>query len=272
MTNPLDLAVSLRRSGSKTYNITGNVNTGGGAEKISDLEDVDLTGILDGYILVYNAANEEWVVEPKPVDGVDGATGPAGPAGADGATGPAGPAGADGADGANTVADLTDVDLTGLADNYILVYDTATSKWLVEAKPTGGSGDVTAITTRAVATITSASSIAAGAQTQFNAAIDGKAVRLYTVETNVEMRVRIYTDSTSATADASRPIGTDPATNSGCLFEFVTTPSLLISKLSPLVDIFSSNTNQEEFTFILTNLSSSSSILEVDFIYITQEL
>jgi hypothetical protein len=242
MTSPLELAIALSRTGKKTITIEGNVNTGGGAEKISELEDVDLTGILDGYILVYDAPTETWIVEPKPTGS-----------------------------GASAVADLTDVDLAGLADNYILVYDTTTSKWLVEPKP-AGSTDVTAITTRATTTVSSGTSIAAGAQTQFNAPIDGKAVRLYTIETNVEMRVRIYTDSTSATADASRPIGTDPAVNSGCLFEFVTTPSLLISKLSPLVDIFSSNINQEEFTFILTNLSASSSILEVDFTYITQEL
>ena len=38
------------------------------------------------------------------------------------------------------VDDLTDVDLTGLADDYILVYDNATGLWKVEAKPTGGGG------------------------------------------------------------------------------------------------------------------------------------
>lgn len=242
MTNPLDLAVQLRRSGSRTYTIEGNVNTGG-AEKISELTDVDLTGLLDGYILVYDATAEEWKVEAKAAGS-----------------------------GAENLSELADVDLTGLADDYILVYDSTTSKWIVEAKPTGGTGDFTVIATRDTATIASAASVAAGAQTQFDSIINGKAVRLYTIETNVPMRVRIYTDSTSATADASRAIGTDPATNSGCLFEFVTTPSLLISKLSPLVDIFSDNIDQEDFTFILSNLDDTTSILEVTFTYIMQEI
>lgn len=90
--------------------------------------------------------------------GSAGPTGPAGSAGADGSTGPTGPAGSagqgvpvggtagqilakvDGTDyntewitntggGASSVAELTDVLLTDLADNQVLLYNSTNSKW-----------------------------------------------------------------------------------------------------------------------------------------------
>jgi hypothetical protein len=114
--------------------------------------------------------------------------------------------------------------------------------------------------------------ILAGGEVMFNIDLGAKALRLYSIETNIPQRVRIYTDSDSATADAERDVTVDPADNSGCLFEFVTTTELLISKLSPLVDIFSDNTNQTEFTFILQNLSEADEILDVTLTYIIQEI
>lgn len=386
MTNPLELAASLRRGSIK------RITTGGtGVGNLADLTDVDLTGLDNNYILVYDEPTETWVAEPKPTGGVDGALGYYGsfydmtdqPLASTTVAQPIAIGTTAEANGVSIVNgdeitfeyagtysltfsiqvtnlandvqkavfwvktnnvdypdSATEIDLkprksssipnrqvitinyvaTAEAGQQVQIYWAGDSTDLkVESLPagtspvypaipsiivtavqvmntqvgptgpqgpageTGPQGEVgpqgpqgepgtSGLPSRDTVSISSTSSIAAGAQTQFNATLDGKAVRLYTIETNVEMRVRIYTDSTSATADASRPIGTDPATNSGCLFEFVTTPSLLISKLSPLVDIFSSNTNQEEFTFILTNLSASSSILEVDFTYITQEL
>jgi hypothetical protein len=114
--------------------------------------------------------------------------------------------------------------------------------------------------------------IAAGSSVQFNIDLGAKALRLYSIETNIPMRVRIYADSVSATADFFRSVTVDPVDNSGCLFEFVTTTELLISKLSPLVDIFSDNENQTEFTFILQNLTDTAEILDATFTYIVQEI
>lgn len=50
------------------------------------------------------------------------------------------------AGGALAVGDLTDVDLTGLADNNILRYDSASGNWLVEALPAGGAHDLNSAT------------------------------------------------------------------------------------------------------------------------------
>jgi hypothetical protein len=80
----------------------------------SDISDVDLTGLEDGYALVYDEVSETWKAQlrigptgptgaagptgPAGADGapgVDGATGPTGPAGLIGETGPTGPQGAD---------------------------------------------------------------------------------------------------------------------------------------------------------------------------------
>jgi hypothetical protein len=44
----------------------------------------------------------------------------------------------DGLLGPNTMAAQTDVDLTGLTDGDILVWDATTSKWIREAAPSGG--------------------------------------------------------------------------------------------------------------------------------------
>ena len=53
------------------------------------------------------------------------------------------PAWADNTAGASALSDLTDVDLTGLADDDILVYDSTSSKWLPEAQSGGGGGSLT---------------------------------------------------------------------------------------------------------------------------------
>ena len=44
------------------------------------------------------------------------------------------------AGGATALADLTDVDLTGLADGNMLVYDSGTATWVVATPATGASG------------------------------------------------------------------------------------------------------------------------------------
>lgn len=58
---------------------------------------------------------------------VTGVMGPAGPAGPAGPTGPTGPAGSS---GASSVSQLTDVNLTGLTDESVLVYESDVSQWI----------------------------------------------------------------------------------------------------------------------------------------------
>lgn len=47
------------------------------------------------------------------------------------------------AGGASALADLTDVDLTGVSDNDVLAYDSGTGTWVPVAPTAGGSGPVT---------------------------------------------------------------------------------------------------------------------------------
>jgi hypothetical protein len=69
-----------------------------------------------------------------------GPTGPTGPVGAQGPAGaPTGPTGPTGPQGPNAVSLLTDVDITNLTNDSILVYSTSTNKW--EARLTLSGGD-----------------------------------------------------------------------------------------------------------------------------------
>ncbi|NCU41090.1 hypothetical protein EOL73_05050, partial [Candidatus Saccharibacteria bacterium] len=69
------------------------------ALQVEDLADVDVTGIEDGFTLVWDAATETW--------GVGAGTG-----------------------GASALADLSDVDLTDLADGDALVWDATAGTWV----------------------------------------------------------------------------------------------------------------------------------------------
>ncbi len=81
-------------------------NTGaaaaGGSTTLAGLTDVDLTGIGDGDVLVYDSGTSTWYAVP------------------------------------NALANLTDVDATGVADGDVLTYDSGTSKWLPAAPSAGG--------------------------------------------------------------------------------------------------------------------------------------
>ena len=58
--------------------------------------------------------------------GPTGSQGPTGPTGATGATGPQGPTGTEGID---TLEELTDTEISGIADKHLLKYNIATGKW-----------------------------------------------------------------------------------------------------------------------------------------------
>jgi|GEM_PF-6273505 len=77
--------------------------------------------------------------------------------------------------------------------------------------------------------------------------------QLLQITTNYPCRVRLYTSTEKRDADITRPIGTDPESNHGLLFEFVTTSSLLTADLSPVVDGFSATSS---VAYHLTNLDT----------------
>ena len=68
-----------------------------GASTLAGLDDVDTTGLADGFTLVWDATSSTWQV---------------------------------GAGGAGALADLTDVDLTDLADGDAMVWDATAERWV----------------------------------------------------------------------------------------------------------------------------------------------
>ena len=90
-----------------------------------------------------------------------------------------------------------------------------------------------------------------------------KSYMLQKVETSVASRVRLYTDSGSRAADASRAEGTDPTSDSGLIAEVITTGSQAIL-ISP--GAFGFNDESTPTTNIpcrVTNKSGGASIVEV---------
>lgn len=111
--------------------------SGGGASALNDLSDVDLTTPSDGQILRYDGTNQEWINSnetqelPTVSSADEGKVLTVDNNGDWIVTTPSG--------GSSSISTLTDVELTSLANNQILKYDSASSKW-VNANESGGGG------------------------------------------------------------------------------------------------------------------------------------
>ena len=93
-----------------------------------------ITTEVDYYVPInYGAQGPEGAVGPQGPQGPQGAIGPQGlqgdkgDTGNTGATGPQGPIGT--IEGSLSLSTISDVDITGLVDGALLVYDTGQSKW-----------------------------------------------------------------------------------------------------------------------------------------------
>jgi hypothetical protein len=123
---------------------------------------------------------------------------------------------------------LSDVDTTtsAPADGQTLVWSSAGGKWL-PGTISGGGGGTLAARAAVAATTASLANTATG-----NITITGyKGYMLYKIQTSAAAWVRIYTDTTSRTADATRVEGADPSPGSGVVAEVITTgaQTILIS-------------------------------------------
>lgn len=120
---------------------------------LADLTDVDLTEMNSGYVLTYDSntgkvkfqppqgANGEVIVGPQGPPGPQGEPGPVGLQGPQGIQGLPGPQGEQGVPGATTLEGLTDVDVSGKANGYVLTYDSSSGKTKFSPVPAGnGSG------------------------------------------------------------------------------------------------------------------------------------
>lgn len=129
-----------------------------------------------------------------------------------GSPGPTGPPGADGADGV----------------------DGATGP----PGPTGPTGPAGASGLQARRDESfSTASLAAGAGANADVTLD-KADSILRTQTNRPARVRAYCTSAYRTADAARPVTTDPSGDHGCLLEVVTATGALSIPSSPAAHLF----------------------------------
>ncbi|HET8588981.1 MAG TPA: hypothetical protein VFM01_05060, partial [Nakamurella sp.] len=91
----------------------------------------------------------------------------------------------------------------------------------------------TATAPRNTATVTTAS-LTTGASGDVSLTM-AETYRLLSLATDKPARVRVYATSADRSADASRPVGTDPDDTAGVMLEYVTTADALSVVLSPMV-------------------------------------
>lgn len=203
-----------------------------------------------------------------------GATGAQGP---QGATGPAGPGVPTGGTTGQVLAKTTDVD-----------YD---SEWI--DPPAGGGGGTALIpistdvdpatpdgqlwydtdddpVSRLTSSITSSSLADGGSWTGLIPLASG--YRLYSIQTSVPSRTRLYATSAQRDADLARAIGTDPTGDHGLYFEYVSTASLPGGTLSPAVDGATFDASaMGSAPITITNKSGSTRPVTVTFVYVSTE-
>jgi hypothetical protein len=99
-----------------------------------------------------------------------------------------------------------------------------------------------------------------------------KSFRILQVETDVAARVRLYATPGDRTADAARPIGTDPTGDHGVILDHVTTPGDLEWRMSPTVDGSSMEaTPVAGIAAAITNLSGATDTVQVTLTYVPTE-
>jgi len=103
---------------------------------LAGLSDVDVTGVADNYILIYNDATDTWVAGQGVADGtvVDGGN----------LDGPSGNSGVTAVTETHSIDDLSDVDTTTTAptNGQALVWNSTSSKWLPGTISAGGGGGI----------------------------------------------------------------------------------------------------------------------------------
>lgn len=155
---------------------------------------------------------------------------------------------------------LSDVDTTTSAptNGQTLIWSSAGGKWL-PGTISGGGGGTLAARAAVAATTASLANTATG-----NLTIVGyKGYMLYKIQTSAAAWVRIYTDTTSRTADATRLEGADPTPGSGVVAEVITTGAQTIL-ISPGALGFSNEaTPDSNIQLAVTNKSGGTTTITV---------
>jgi len=146
------------------------------------------------------------------------------------------------------------------------VEDTGVILWVDTsvADQIGGDG----FPTRVTLTINTGT-IAAGATIETDAELAG-GYRLLCIGTDNPGRVRVYYSEGARTADASRPVGTDPTPPHGLIAEVVTTESLLDVWLNPAVYGYTTDGTAVVPISVTNNLASPAAV-NVTFTWVKSE-
>ena len=159
---------------------------------------------------------------------------------------------------ATSINAFLDVDTatTAPTNGQALVWSASSSTW----KPT----TVIGLSSRTTVMATTALSLAAGATE--NCQVTGaKSYLLSKLVTNYPAWVRLYSDATSRTADASRTEGNDPIPGSGVIAEIITTSSALTQLITPGVLGFNNDTTSTSTIYLaVTNKDSVSRVITID--------
>ena len=159
---------------------------------------------------------------------------------------------------ATSINALLDVDTATVAptNGQALVWSASSSTW----KPT----TVIGLSSRTTVQATTAISLAAAATGNYQVA-GAKSYLLSKLVTSFPAWVRLYSDATSRSADASRTEGNDPLPGSGVIAEIITTSSALTQLITPGVLGFNNDTTSTSTIYLaVTNKDSVSRIITID--------
>lgn len=159
---------------------------------------------------------------------------------------------------ATSINVFLDVDTATVApvNGQALVWSASSSTW--------SPATVVGLSTRTTVRATTALSLAAAATE--NCQVSGyKSYLLSKLVTNYPAWIRLYSDATSRTADASRTEGNDPIPGSGVIAEVITTSGGLTQLITPGVLGFNNDTTSTSTIYLaVTNKDSSSRVITVD--------
>ena len=159
---------------------------------------------------------------------------------------------------ATSINALLDVDTLTVAptNGQALVWSASSSTW----KPT----TVIGLSSRTTVRATTAVSLAAAATGNYQVA-GAKSYLLSKLVTSFPAWVRLYSDATSRSADASRTEGNDPLPGSGVIAEIITTSSALTQLITPGVLGFNNDTTSTSTIYLaVTNKDSTSRVITID--------
>lgn len=256
----------LQTNGDGTYRWVDPADATGEVDRLSELEDVNLTNPQSGEFISYNGTN--WINVPAPSGGGSGNT------------------------TSFTTADVdTHLNTSSAQSNQVLQWSGSDYQWAaLSSGGNYGDGDVdTHLNTSSAANdqvlswtgtdyawvnnsgggggaatratqVRTASSLANNAQANIDFNALGESYALLKVQTNNAAWIRIYTDDAARTADQNRAQGDDPADGDGVVAEMISSGSTIF-KIAP--GVIGWTDGQTTVPVRVKNLSGSTTSIDV---------